>query len=90
MRTIWIFLSMINLAIPEKNATENDITGLIANGDPYDRDTFQYVVYLLKQESPRKVFYCTGALITPVYVLTCAHCTDGFDKDTMKVSTVNT
>lgn len=46
----------------------------IANGEPLDQDDYPYVVGLKIENSHGESNYCTGTLVSPIFVLTAAHC----------------
>lgn len=47
----------------------------IANGEPIDQEHYPYVVGLKVENSFFEMFFCTGSLVSPLFVLTAAHCT---------------
>lgn len=46
----------------------------IANGRPLDYEHYPYVVGLKTENSDDEINFCTGTLISPVFVITAAHC----------------
>lgn len=49
----------------------------IANGKPLDDEYHPYVVGLKTEISDDQIYFCTGTLILPLFVLTAAHCLVG-------------
>lgn len=47
----------------------------IANGEQIDQEHYPYVVGLKIEISIFETFFCTGSLVSPLFVLTAAHCT---------------
>lgn len=80
----FLLLMMILLASESSNASENGALGLIAHGEVYDPDEYPYIVSL-EISAPLRRFYCTGSLITPLFVLTAAHCTQHRKANAIKV-----
>lgn len=46
----------------------------IANGQQLDQDNYPYVVGLKIEHSDGQIKFCTGTLLSPLFVLTAAHC----------------
>jgi len=85
MRITIILLLSIKVALFEYNSTNNTNTGLIANGEIYNRDDYPYVVSIQINKPKNMMETCTGTLVKELYVLTAAHCAYGIKKETIEV-----
>lgn len=61
------------------------LSRLVSKGEIYDSDMYPYVVRLYLSSVVR-TFTCTGSLVSPLFVLTAAHCTDGSREFNIKVN----
>lgn len=60
---------------------------VIANGEVYNPLEYPYVVYLEMTSSVSNgISSCTGTLISPIFVLTAAHCTVNYKASDIIVS----
>lgn len=71
-----------------RNTTTGDTKiGIISNGKQYDPVKYPYVVSLVIFQPDKKIFgSCTGTLISSLYVLTAAHCTETLKPKNIKVT----
>lgn len=76
---------MVNHALVELKVTKYS-TGLIANGVIYDPVEYPYMVTIMGYVGDNNYSHCTGTLLTNVFVLTAAHCTQNQSKDNMRVN----
>jgi len=61
----------------KSSVSNNNNEGLIANGYICDPRDYPYMVFFrMESISDGKFHKCTGTLISPLFVLTAAHCTD--------------
>lgn len=70
-----VFANKHNIIIDRPQSTENHrrITR-IANGEPLGQDDYPYVVGLKTNNLHGEANFCTGTLVSPIFVLTAAHC----------------
>lgn len=71
-----LFVSVISgFKIDNSHTTKNNRRTIrIANGEQIDQQ-YPYVVGLKIEFSMFEIFFCTGSLVSPLFVLTAAHCT---------------
>lgn len=83
-KSFWILLSSMAV-LPSLASNDDNAKGLISHGELYDPVRYPYVVSLVMWV-PDGVVYCTGSLISPLFVLTAAHCTDRVEANDIQVS----
>lgn len=79
MRIVWFLFSLGNaqaLVIVPNVLFTNDNRRLIANGDVYSPEDYPYVVGLEIFSARHRRSICSGSIISPLIVVTAAHCTD--------------
>lgn len=64
----------MNRSLPFKN---NRRVVRIANGKQFDEAYYPYIVGLKIEIFDEQTYFCTGTLVSPIFVLTAAHCTHG-------------
>lgn len=87
MKIVWILLVLICKAYKsEQTVPEYETKGLVSYGEPYDPVKYPYVMGLLILTPKGRYNSCTGTLVSPLFVLTAAHCTYEIKTSDIKVS----
>lgn len=89
MRVSSVLPSLLIVAVVAVNAPDPSARdkGLVANGEMYDPAEYPFVVCLTIHSSRKGRSVCTGTLISPLFVLTAAHCTHKKLEHHVKVNT---
>lgn len=81
--SIIVLLTGVQTVSPPFKSGDKDF---IAYGKIYDPSMYPYLIRLIVNIDSRKFSVCSGSLISPLFVLTAAHCVHGKYKSTIKVS----
>lgn len=79
VQIIFVLFLLFNVVTLERNVSNYENKGHIANGQIYDIDKYPFVVGIkmnIVLKSTTKHGICTGSLISQWFVLTAAHCTE--------------
>jgi secreted trypsin-like serine protease len=88
MQALKIVLFSVSVALIESNSsTTEENPWRIANGDDFIPEKYPYVVGFLGHLENSSTI-CTGTLVTALFVLTAAHCTDGLKASNITVNHV--
>lgn len=87
--TIVLFINVIVVFTTNQIQSKENYRRItrIANGKQLDNNYYPYVVGLKTERSDGQINFCTGTLLSSLFVLTAAHCI--VDKDTDEVALIN-
>jgi len=76
LQIVAVFATIITGQIIDKSQQSKNSRRVarIANGKPVDQDDYPYVVGLKTENFDGETNFCTGTLVSPLFVLTAAHC----------------
>jgi len=76
LQIVAVFVTIITGHIIDKSQLSENSRRVarIANGKPVSQDDYPYVVGLRTENSDGETNFCTGTLVSPLFVLTAAHC----------------